>query len=96
MTVKELLETVEKPLVCVPDTEKNRAEYKNLVLQTMEIWQNDACSGYAAAAAVDAGLDLETIKRLLEALDAAYDDMTIREAADFYNNRGYLGREASD
>ena len=96
MTVKELLEIVDKPLVCVPNTEQNRDDYKSLVLQTMEIWQNDACRGYAAAAAVAAGLDLETIKRLLEAMGAAYDDMTIREAADFYNNRGYLRKEEGD
>lgn len=88
MTIKAFIESLEKqPLVCVP--EDARGDYIALALEAMEIWSNDAARGYTIAAAEAAGLAPEQIGKLMDAMDAATDEMTVDQAASYYQNGDY-------
>ena len=52
-------------------------------------WSNDACLGYAIAAGEAAGLTPEQIGRLIDAMEAAFDEMTVDQAASYYQNGDY-------
>ena len=52
-------------------------------------WSNDACLGYAIAEGEAAGLTPEQIGRLIDAMEAAFDEMTVDQAARFYQNGDY-------
>lgn len=45
-----------------------------------ELWSNAACRAYMIAAASAAGVDNDTINRMIEALEAAFENWTIEEA----------------
>lgn len=48
-------------------------------------WRNDACMGYAILAMERAGLDYETMNRVLYEMKGAFDDTDIEGAAKKYN-----------
>ena len=88
MTIKAFIESLEKqPLVCAPEDWKN--EYIAIALKAMEIWSNDAARGYTIAAAEAAGLTPEQIGKLMDAMGAAFEEMTVDQAASYYQNGDY-------
>lgn len=87
MTIKELLDKLDhERLVCAPD--EWRGDYKEIVLSAMEVWNGNACKGYALAAARAAGIDESAQRAILEEMGEAFDDMTIEEAAALYEAAG--------
>lgn len=55
----------------------------------MEMWSNQACLGYAIAAMERKGLDKETIRKVIGAMQGEFDVKTIEEAADIYRQSSY-------
>ena len=59
-------------------------------LDWAEVWDNAACKGYAIMAMEFAGLDAETIDRVLSQFPYAFDDpfdgRTIDDAAEYYRD----------
>lgn len=47
-------------------------------------WRNDACMGYAMMAMEQAGLDGDTIKRVIQEMYWCFDVTTAAEAAEHY------------
>lgn len=47
-------------------------------------WRNDACLGYVLMAMRNAGLDGETVNKVMNAMDCCFDEITVREAADYF------------
>lgn len=74
MNVNELLKSLEKK----PE------KYKQLVLESSELWNNNACYGYAIAAAEAAGFSKKEVNKLIDALQAATDELTITQANNYY------------
>ena len=88
MTGLEFLEGLEKqPLVVAPSDWKN--DYIRFAAQAMEVWTNNACLGYALAAAGEAGLTKEQEGRLVEGMKAAFENMTLDEAESYYLHGDY-------
>ena len=88
MTVLEFLEDLEKqPLVVAPSDWKN--DYIRFAAQAMEVWTNNACLGYALAGAGAARFTKEQTKRLVSAMKAAFDEMTLAEAESYYMHGTY-------
>lgn len=50
------------------------------VLDMVSIWSNEACRGYCVDAMERAGLDRETIGKVLSGLHEAFDELTVEEA----------------
>ena len=48
-------------------------------------WRNDTCMGYAAIAMERAGLNRETVRKVLAEMILCFDDTSVNEAAKFYN-----------
>ena len=51
-----------------------------LVLESTSIWTNDACYGYCIEAMERAGVDRETITKVVRGLHQAFDELTVEEA----------------
>lgn len=47
-------------------------------------WSNAAALGYAIAGAEATGLSNRTISRLVQAMEAAFENMTVEEAGNYY------------
>lgn len=62
--------------------EKGNSEeaINQILLETNEVWSNKACRAYMIAAASAAGVNDDTINRMIEALEAAFENWTIEEA----------------
>lgn len=45
-----------------------------------ELWSNNACIGYAIAGAAACGMDRKQQDRLIDGMNAAFDNMTLEEA----------------
>ncbi len=52
-------------------------------------WSNPACKGYAILAMERAGLDAETIRKVVKALEWCFDDTTTKEAEQHYYKGEY-------
>ena len=85
MTVLEYIEKTDKSVEHLP----NQEECKRDILNSVDIWSNNAAAGYTAAAAIAAGLDQRQTARLLDALGAAFENMTAEEAIDFYQSNNF-------
>jgi hypothetical protein len=57
--------------------------------EATDIWSNGACKGYVISAAIAAGLDKQQTGRLIDALEAAFDEMTVDEAERLYQDGDY-------
>jgi hypothetical protein len=57
--------------------------------EATDIWSDGACKGYAISAAIAAGLDKQQTGRLIDALGAAFEEMTVDEAEQFYQDGNY-------
>lgn len=82
MTIKEYLQGVEAAKM-VP-VAPGGMSFTDAIKETMEIWSNDACMGYFLRAAQIAELDQDTIRKVLEAYRAAFEEISVDEAADVY------------
>ena len=51
-----------------------------------DLWNSNAAAGYAAAAAVAADLNRQQTVRLMDAMQAAFENMTIEEAREYYEH----------
>lgn len=51
-------------------------------------WRNDACMGYALMAMRRAGLDEETIGKVLMGLHQCFDDTSVEAAAEYLTGGG--------
>lgn len=47
-------------------------------------WRNDACLGYALMAMRNVGLDEATVNTVMNAMDCCFDEITVREAAEYF------------
>lgn len=56
----------------------------DVMADSVEIWNNDACRGYLILAMEKAGIERETIKEVLKKESIAFDDYTIEEAEKYY------------
>lgn len=83
MTIKEYLENL--PTMTAGDGTTLKEELYN----TTHIWSNDTCRGYCIHAMQEAGLPMETIKRVNRELTAAFDALTEAEADDVYRTFFY-------
>ena len=57
----------------------------NTLIDNAEIWNNDACKGYCILAMADAGYHREQIREVLQKMTAAFDDISIDDAARIRN-----------
>lgn len=46
----------------------------------MEEWSNNACEGYAILAMQAAGLDAQTVRRVLDQMRVCFDSVSVEEA----------------
>ena len=52
----------------------------DVVLSETSIWTNNACYGYCIEAMENAGVDRETITKVVRGLHQAFDELTVEEA----------------
>lgn len=76
MTVKEFLADIQET-----GNKAFEAEMQN----TVNIWSNEACRGYCIAAMKAAGYTREQIAEVVEELPAAFEDISIDDAARIRN-----------
>ena len=76
MTVKEYLNDLQKT------GNKALAEEMQSVVS---IWNNESCKGYCITAMKATGHSKEQISEVLEALSAAFDEITVEEAEQIKN-----------
>ena len=58
--------------------------FADAMKEATEIWSNDACMGYFLRAAQIARLDQDTTRKVLVAYRAAFEDISVDEAANVY------------
>ncbi len=78
MTVKELMQTAE-----------GHPALKDAIANGTEIWDNDACIGYAIKALENLGYDLDEIRRVVRSMKNTFDWTSVDEAARHYKNSRY-------
>ena len=69
------------------DTKKGQGSIVDkelLELFTLEKWSNAACRGYAIKACESAGLDHDTILKVIHAFRWAFEEYTVKQAEQIY------------
>lgn len=69
--------------------ESIRPEAREFLAATIELWSNEAALGYVIAAAQGANLTQAQINTLIDGMEAAFENMTIDEAATYYKTGTY-------
>jgi hypothetical protein len=87
MTIAEYLRQLESARLTPGNPEQG--SFTDCMKEATEIWSNNACKGYAISAAIAAGLDKQQTGRLIDALGAAFEEMTVDEAEQLYQNGEY-------
>ena len=87
MTIKDYLDGLERSGM-KPEKE-GQPSFVDTMKEIVSIWSNDAARGYAIAAAEAAGLTPEQIGKLMGAMGAAFEEMTVEEAESYYLNGDY-------
>ena len=82
MTIKDYMRKVESAKMTPKDSAG--ASFTDAMMETTEIWSNDACVGYFLRAAQIVGLDQAGTKKVVEAFNTAFDGTSVDEAADIY------------
>ena len=82
MTIKDYMRKVESAKMTPKDSAV--ASFTDAMMETTEIWSNDACVGYFLRAAQIVGLDQADTKKVVEAFNTAFDGTSVDEAADIY------------
>ena len=83
MTVKEFMDKC-RSMPLTPIT-PGAPSYAELMETETEIWSNDACRGYAMMAMQDAGLDQQTISKVLHVMHYVFDQVSVAEAEQHYH-----------
>jgi hypothetical protein len=89
MTIAAFMQKIEQASTRMTPAHPEHGSFADCMKESTEIWSNGACAGYAISAAIAAGLDDQQTRRLIEALRAAFEEMTVDEAEKFYQNSGY-------
>jgi hypothetical protein len=85
MTIREFLNRMEQTSsLYAPNPELGTLA--DAMQDNTEIWSNEACAGYMISAAIAAGLDKKQTARLVDALHAALENMSVDEAEKYYQN----------
>lgn len=67
-------------------TSKTGKPISELMAESVSIWSNDSCRGYFILAAQAAGLDRETIRKVLGETYHLFDEKTLTEAEQAYKD----------
>lgn len=82
MTIKKLLQDLDKKSNAYPP--EIRAGYIDMTTDAMEVWNNDACKGYALMAAESIGLNRHQISDLIDSINWHIFNKTIEDAEKYY------------
>ena len=89
MTINEYLQRVSKARM--KPTEAGIPDISEALKDNTDIWSGDAALGYAAQAAIAAGMSEAQVERLLDAMSAAMEATTVDEAESYYVSGEYRG-----
>ena len=80
MTVNQYIESI-KNMTAVSPT---GVILKDVLMDMTEVWSTAACQGYFIQAAKDAGVDDDTIRKILSTFSREFDDFSIEQAEKIY------------
>lgn len=80
MKYKDYMRQLEK----LPHKTADGRTIAEMYADTVEIWSNYACVGYAKIAMQAAGVDEQTVDKVVKELHHAFDDYSIEEAEQRY------------
>lgn len=78
MTIREYLESLPNMV------SKDGQSLRDGMMDSCEIWSNDACRGYCIEAMKEAGLPDEQIRQTVRVMRGLFDDMSIKTAEKTY------------
>ena len=87
MTISQYLQKIEK--TTMKPTEPGAPDFAEALKDNTDIWSGDAALGYAAQAAIATGMDAAQVERLLDAMSAAMEAVTVDEAESYYISGEY-------
>ena len=64
-------------------------EFKEYLITRIDVWSDVASLGYAVAGAQAAGFTHKQIAKLIDAIDAAHENMTVSDAEKFYEEGNF-------
>lgn len=64
--------------------DENGRDFLDVSVETLDVWSNDACRGYCICALKGAGMDNETINKIVGSLHGYFNDLTVDEAAEIF------------
>lgn len=73
-----------KQLEQLPHKDSNGRSVAEMYADNIDIWNNYACIGYARIAMQAAGIDEQSIDKVIKELHHAFDDYTIEQAEKYY------------
>ncbi len=73
-----------KQLEQLPHKDSNGRSIAEMYADNIDIWSNYACIGYARIAMQAAGIDGQSIDKVIKELHHAFDDYTIEQAEEYY------------
>lgn len=73
-----------KQLEQLPHKDSNGRSISEMYADNIDIWSNYACIGYAKIAMQAAGIDEQSIDKVIKQLHHAFDDYTIEQAEEYY------------
>ena len=73
-----------KQLEQLPHKDSNGRSIAEMYVDNIDIWSNYACIGYARIAMQAAGIDEQSIDKVIKELHHAFDDYTIEQAEEYY------------
>ena len=83
MTIAKFITDMKALDVRFPVT-SNGAKFSDTIINTTNIWSNNACLGYLMMAAEDVNLDEKTLSDLITAMRRAFEDASVEEAEKKY------------
>lgn len=89
MTIAAYLKQLEQASAGLTPDKPEQGSFSVVMQEATEIWSNNACKGYAIAASIAAGMDKQQTGRIIDAMRAAFEEMTVDEAAAFYESGEY-------
>ena len=66
------------------EANSNGANFFEFISKSLEIWDNDSCCGYAIAALWRHGVSDAEIRKIMDCMKAAFDELTVDEARQIY------------
>ena len=84
LTIRDFLTNIQEQAAQLRPREGGRP-FDELMIDTTQIWSNEACKGYCILAMQDAGFEADQIRAVLSAMRWAFDEKTVEEAEEAYN-----------